>query len=191
MKFGTKLFLLIVAGMLVMCFYNLAKQKSSEPEKTTTPSVNQDQAFDNSKIYINTAPASPIPTSNGSGTLLVSSPSTVPILKGNVRAANLHGFGAVICPDSKAFAAFCDIPTGDSDEESNKTNKRTVSDTATFKRYGCSYFPPDTPIVSEGGDPNGSLVTVKVNLDDGRTISGVTFSTWIAENEQRNGEAAH
>lgn len=37
MKFGTKLFLLIIAGMLVMCFYNLARPKPSEPEKASTP----------------------------------------------------------------------------------------------------------------------------------------------------------
>jgi hypothetical protein len=36
-KFGTKVFLLVIAGMLVMCFYNLARPKPSEPEKAITP----------------------------------------------------------------------------------------------------------------------------------------------------------
>ena len=33
-----------------------------------------------------------------------------------------------------------------------------------MRRFGCSYFPPATPMVSEGGDPKGSLVAVKVTL---------------------------
>lgn len=37
MKTGTKLFLLIIVVCLVMCFYNLAKPKSSEPEKAIAP----------------------------------------------------------------------------------------------------------------------------------------------------------
>jgi hypothetical protein len=188
-----------------MCFYNLAKPKPDDPKGTmrssgsssaqssspTPPSDIQGETFDNSKAYINTPPASPAPLSNGSGMILVSSPSKVPILKGDVKAANLHGFGAVICPDSKTFAAFVDIPNQNSGEESYETSKNATSDIDTFRRYGCSYFPPDTPMVSEGGDPSGPLVSVKVDLHDGRTITGVTFSNWIVQNEQQHEDAAH
>ncbi|MGA9668080.1 MAG: hypothetical protein WBQ94_02665 [Terracidiphilus sp.] len=188
---STKLFLLVIAGMLAMCFYNLTKQRPSEPEKTMPPpSVNQDQAFDNSKAYISSAPASPIPASNGSGTILVSSPSRVPILKGDVKAANLHGFGAVVCPDSKTFAAFVDIPNQNSGDESDQTTKKPTSDIDNFRRYGCSYFPPDTPMASDGGDPSGSLVSVRVDLHGDRTVTGVTFSNWIVQNERQREDAA-
>jgi hypothetical protein len=129
--------------------------------------------------------------SNGSGAVLVSAPSKVPILKGDVKAANLHGFGTVICPDSKTFAAIVDIPNQNSDQESEQTSKKATSDIDTFRRYGCSYFPPDMPMVSDGGDPSGSLVSVKVDLHDGRTVTGVTFSNWIVQNEQQSEDAAH
>jgi hypothetical protein len=113
--------------------------------------------------------------------MLVSSPSKVPMLKGDVNAANLRGFGAVICPDSKAFAAYLDT--------FDAPNKKTTSDLENMRRFGCSYFPPGTAMVSEGGDPNGSLVAVKVNLSDNRTVVGVTFSNWIVQNEQQREKA--
>lgn len=160
------------------------RSADSSPSHSTSASKAENDTFDNSKSYINTAPAAPIPSSNGSGTMLVSSPSSVPMLKGDVNAANLRGFGAVICPDSKAFAAYIDT------FDSRPDDKKTTSDIETMRRFGCSYFPPATPMVSEGGDPKGSLVAVKVTLPDGRTISGVTFSNWIVPNEQQTVQVA-
>jgi hypothetical protein len=157
----------------------------SEDSKPSSLPQTHEETFDNSKTYINTTPTSPIPPSNGTGTILVSAPSKVPILKGDVKAANLHGFGAVICPDSKIFAAFVDIPNQNSDQEADQSNKKATSDIDTFRRYGCSYFPPDTPMVSDGGDPSGSLISVKVGLHDGRTVTGVTFSNWIVQSQEQ------
>jgi hypothetical protein len=158
------------------------RSADSSPSPSTPPSATQDETFDASKASINTAPTSPIPSSNGSGTMWVSSPSEVPMLKGDVNAANVRGFGVIICPDSKAFAAYLDT--------FDAPNKKTTSDLETnMRRFGCSYFPPSTPMVSEGGDPKGSLVAVKVNLSDNRTVVGVTFSNWIVQNEQQREKA--
>ncbi|MGA7343860.1 MAG: hypothetical protein WBE72_05340 [Terracidiphilus sp.] len=164
---------------------------TAQPSSSTPTSTTKGETFDPTKTYVNTAPASPIPLSNGTGTVLVSAPSKVPILKGDVKSASLHGFGAVTCPDSKTFAAFVDIPNQNSDQESDPTSKKVTSDIDTFRRYGCSYFPPDTPMFSDGGDPSGSLVSVRVDLHDGRTVTGVTFSNWITQNEQLGQDAAH
>jgi hypothetical protein len=161
-----------------------ADSNTAQPGSSTPTSPTGNETFDNSKEYINTTPASPIPPTNSAspsaGSLMVAISSREPILKGNVTAANTHGFGAVICPDSKTFAAYADAFIPNSDE----ANKKTTSDYETMRRFGCSYFPPGTSMVSEGGNPAGSLAVVTTSLPDGRTIKGVVFPNEIVQAQQ-------
>jgi hypothetical protein len=156
-------------------YYASPEQLTNDPKGVPrSADSSENKTFDTSKAYINTAPTSPIPPSNSAspsiGSLSVAEPYRWSILKGDVRAAaNSQGFGAVICPDSKTYAAYVNAIVSNSDE----ANKKTTSDYETMRRFGCSYFPPGTPMVSEGGNPAGSLAVVTVSLPDGRTIKGV------------------
>lgn len=168
-----------------------AESSPAQPGPSTSPSTTQDEAFDNSKTYINTAPAAPaLPPSKdppSTGSVMVAFPSRVPILKGGVAAHDIHGFGAIVCPDSRALAAWVDsFPAPKSGGESDEVSKGNASGIGALRHYGCSYFPPGTPMISDGGSPSDSWVVVRVNLSDGRTVSGVTFSDWIVQNEQQS-----
>lgn len=271
MKTGTKVFLLIVAVCLVMCLYNLAKPKSSEPEKAVAPldyskpvyttdhaivcptSLLSNNRADHDisavmDMYTSAFTAEskaeklgcevwkggievtakamdgmdPLVTINGSaftvaahltndpggkmqyedstaappskntssslGSVLVATPSRNPIPKGNVVPSN-DGLGAVICPDSKALATYDDAAIGwfsSSSGPSAATPKSSIIESfeGLAKANGCDYVGPGTPLVSEGGNPIGSLAIVTAQKPDGSTIRGVTFPTMITQNPQ-------
>lgn len=133
------------------------------------------------KAHINAVPATPLSasdnTSRGIGDTLVAMPSRQPILKGNVIAGDIEGFGAVLCPDSKTLALAFDSQSA---PKSDGTAYSSAEDMAVLKRYGCSYVPPGTSMVSEGGNSIGSLAIVTAQLPDGSTVKGVTLPTMIA-----------
>lgn len=156
--------------------------------KTNSPQVDAEKA-ELATPHINKVPATPIPPSNGPGSIFITIPSREPILKGNVVAANFRGkgMGAVICPDSNTFGAWMDSETpssgGGSNPEDNMSGQSEAEMVKTLKPYGCSYVPPGTPMVSEGGNPSGSLAVVNVNLSDGTVIKGVVFPNSIVQNQ--------
>jgi hypothetical protein len=127
-------------------------------------------------------------TSSSLGSVVVATPSRNPILKGNVVPSN-DGFGAVICPDSKALATYDDAAMGwfaSSSGPNASTAKSSVIESfeGLAKSNGCDYIRPGTSLVSEGGNPIGSLAIVTAQKPDGTTIRGVTFPTMITQNQQ-------
>jgi len=131
------------------------------------------------EAHITSAPVSTAPSSSSSsltlGHALVTFPSHTPILTGDgVAKQDSNGFGAVICPDSDSLAASSDYKRGESED-----------DWSGLKRYGCSYVPPGTPLVSEGPNAQHSLAVVRATLPDGTTISGVTFPDMFVRNQRQ------
>jgi hypothetical protein len=99
------------------------------------------------------------------------------------------GFGAIICPDSKTFAAYDDAAMKwfvSSSGPNGSTPKSSVIESVEglAKSNGCHYIGPETSLVSEGGNPIGSLAIVTAQMPDGTTIRGVTFPTMITQNQQ-------
>jgi hypothetical protein len=140
--------------------------------------------------HINKTPDGPLPpASNDIGRLLVTIPDAwhrdgEPILKGNVMAhSDSSGTGAIICPDSDtmALAFSTPIPHGDSGARIRYEELETW-----LKSYGCSYLPPGTPMVSEGGNAANTLAIVTTELADGTKLSGVTFPNMIVQMVERD-----
>jgi hypothetical protein len=135
--------------------------------------------------HINKPPDVPLraATSSDLGTLLVTIPSPIagPTLMGPVMAASdSQGDGAIICPDANAMAlAFSSIGA----------NHKEESIGASLKPYGCSYFPPGTPMVSEGRNAANTLAIVTVELSDGSKLNGVTFPSYIVQSQQQREQA--
>lgn len=95
-------------------------------------------------------------------------------------------YGAVICPDSKAFDAFDAASTRVlTNPPSNSASKPDLVaiwlDTA--KPNGCSYIRPGASLVSEGetSDSGGGrpLAIVTAKMPDGTAIRGITFSNML------------
>jgi hypothetical protein len=131
--------------------------------------------------HINLNPPTYVPSSNTSpGHLLLNMPSPTPILEGSVVAASdIGGSGAIICPNADDFAGWIDTTA-------KAPHQNPDIDIGAFlKPYGCSYLPPGTPMVSEGGNSVGSLVIVETKLSDGTMLKGVTFPNMIAQDQQQ------
>jgi len=123
------------------------------------------------------------------GSILVVTPSSKPIPKGNVSVPS-DGFGAIICPDSKNLAAYDDAAMKwfvASSGPNGSTAKSSVIESfeGLAKSNGCNYIRPGTSLVSEGGNPIGSLAIVTAQMPDGTVIKGVTFPTEITQNLQQ------
>jgi hypothetical protein len=280
-KTGTKIFLLIIAVCLVMCFYNLAKPKSGEPEKVIAPldyskpvyttdhaivcplSLLSDRRADHdisavmdmytsaftaeSKaeklgcevwksgievtakpmegmdplVTVNTLaftvsahltndpegkmrsadsnPAqSSAPLSSTVGHAVVTTPSPYPIPKGDVWTPS-EEFGAEICLDSNAYADYDDnfiasmtnsgvLKGGRAltkEEVLSQRNDIIAKEKELAKQYRCTYIPPGTLLVSEGGDQIGAMAVVTAHMPDGTTIRGVTLPTMITQHQQQ------
>jgi hypothetical protein len=104
-----------------------------------------------------------------------------PIPTGKVVVRSLvgsNGWGSVVCPDTKTMAAYMNL------FDPNQEHKKE-SDWDTLKRVGCSYFPPNTPMFSEGGNEEGSLAVVSIPLQDGRVLKGVSSPTDLAPSDEQ------
>lgn len=139
--------------------------------------------------HINRAPVGPLPSaSNDNGRLLVTIPNYwhrngEPMLKGHVAAASdSTGFGAMICPDANIMALVFSRPID--------ANYKDESVGEWLKPYGCSYLPPGTPMVSEGGNAANTLVIARAELSDGTRINGVTFPSMVVQSQQQREQAA-
>jgi hypothetical protein len=130
--------------------------------------------------------AIPTTSPNSAGHLLMNMPSRVPIPKGDGAAANADGSGALICPDEESMAALSDITL-------DTSNKQTaVDESEEYKKFGCSYVPPGSQMISLGANEHGSLAIVSAKLADGTLIQGVTFPNMFIKtlvlHEERAGE---
>ncbi len=123
-------------------------------------------------------PLSPASTSPSSaGHLLVNMPSLVPIPKGaGIAATDSSGSGALICPDENRLAAVADYAV-DTPREQKLVNKWEE-----YTRFGCSYVPPGTEMISQGANEHGSLAVVTAKMPDGTRIHGVTFPSMFIKN---------
>jgi hypothetical protein len=129
-------------------------------------------------------------TSPSLGSILVAAPSRSPIPKGSVVVPN-EGFGAVVCPDSNALAAYDDaamawfVSSGGPKTDGSSPKSSSVESFRTMaEAHGCDYFSPGTSLVSEGGNPIGSLAVVTAQMPNGTRIRGVTFPTMITQSQQ-------
>jgi TonB family protein len=118
------------------------------------------------------------------GDILVSTSSSVPILKGTGMAGtDSRGFGALICPDENHLIAFEDYGV-----DASKGHER-VDSWEELKQFGCSYVPPETPMVSNGANEHRSLAFVTAELPDGTRIRGVTFARMFVQNQLQREES--
>ena len=148
------------------------------------PGQSDAEAADLAVPHVFLTPEKPVPQqdSNSVGVMFLTSPWPDPILRGSVVAARMTaGGGAFICPDENTFAA-----TMNATFQGTKNDTKKPTDNWYLpRRFGCSYVPPGTPMVSEGGNAAGSLVVVTATLPDGRTVSGVTGPSEIVRAPQQ------
>jgi hypothetical protein len=145
------------------------KQELAEPQIAKAP--------DDSAVPPSTSPSS-------AGHLLVNMPSRVPIPEGDgIAATDSSGSGAFICPDEDRLAALSDNAL----DTSRKQN--AVDEREEYERFGCSYVPPGTEMISEGANEHGSLAIVSAKLPDGTTIHGVTFPNMFIKRQAQREES--
>ena len=123
---------------------------------------------DGSKRYVDSST-----TPTGFGSAPVATPASEPIPKGSVMTPS-DGLGASICPDFKTLAA---LPNPNAEWLSNNLNESMAVGLShgaamnliknpievSTREQGCTYIYPGIPLVSEGGDPTGSLAVVQHN----------------------------
>ena len=104
-------------------------------------------------------------------------------LSQSIAATDSSGSGALICPDENRLAALADNAVDASG------NHKSESQWEEFKRFGCSYVPPGTEMISQGANEHGSLAIVSAKLPDGTLIHGVTFPTMFTKNPVQREES--
>jgi len=154
---------------------------------------------DGSTRYVNSTTASPsTDVSPNLGHIAVTTPSSYPIPKGNVWTQS-DEFGAEICPDSNAYADYDDnfiawmtnsgVLKGGraltNEEVLSQRNNIIAKEKELAKQYRCTYIPPGTLLVSEGGDQIGAMAIVTAHMPDDTTIRGVTLPNMIAQHQQQ------
>jgi len=121
---------------------------------------------------------------SSAGHVLVNTPSRLAIPTGmGIAATDPAGSGALICPDEEHLAALADNAVD------TTGNKESVSQWEEFKRFGCSYVPPGTAMISQGANERGSLAIVTAKLPDGTLIHGVTFPNMFTKNSVQGTES--
>jgi hypothetical protein len=157
MRYGLKLILSVAA--LGLLFYGIFQMRT--PESASAPE----------KAVVASEDSNPAPPPKD----LSSNLDRVPI--GNVVAEQ---YGAVICPDSKAFEAF-DVAWVRALPTNPPSDSTSMADAA--KTNGCNYIHPGTSLVSEAETSNSGgsrpLVIVTAKMPDGTAIRGVTFSNML------------
>ena len=154
---------------------------------------------DGSTRYADSTTASPsTDVSPSLGHIAVTTPSSYPIPKGDVWTPS-DEFGAEICPDSNAYADYDDIFIAwmtnsgvlkggralTKEEVLSQRNDIIAKENELAKQYRCTYIPPGTLLVSEGGDQIGAMAVVTAHMPDGATIRGVTLPTMITQHQQQ------
>jgi hypothetical protein len=150
-------------------------QSDAERQELAEPHIAR--ATDESATLPSTSPSS-------AGHLLLNMPSGVPIPEGDgIAAADSSGSGAFICPDEDRLAALSD------DALDTSRKQHAVNELEEYKRFGCSYVPPGTEMISQGANEHGALAIVSAKLPDGTTIHGVTFPNMFIKNSVRHDES--
>jgi len=154
---------------------------------------------DGSTRYVNSTTASPsTDVSPNLGHIAVTTPSSYPIPEGNVWTPSGE-FGAEICPDSNAYADYDDnfiawmtnsgVLKGGraltNEEVLSQRNDIIAKEKELAKQYRCTYIPPGTLLVSEGGDQIGAMAIVTAHMPDDTTIRGVTLPNMITQQQQQ------
>ena len=119
-----------------------------QTEREVTVAAHLTNNADGSTRYVDSTTASPSnDVSPSLGSVFVATPSSKPIPKGNVSVPS-DGFGAIICPDSKTFAAYDDAAMKwfvSSSGPNGSTPKSSVIESVEglAKSNGCHYIGPE------------------------------------------------